>query len=72
MGHSYRTRHAPVASTTTKDLAGLGAPAAAEEPANLDDMTKDELLEYARSVGASPANASMTKDELRASIDAAA
>jgi hypothetical protein len=36
----------------------------------LDDMTKDELLEHARTLGVSPANAAMTKDELRAGIDA--
>jgi len=38
---------------------------------DLDSMTKDELLAYAQQVGASPANAGMTKDELRASIEAA-
>lgn len=36
----------------------------------LDDMTKDELLAYAQQLGVSPANASMTKDELRAGVDA--
>ena len=40
-----------------------------EEAEDLDAMTKDELLDYARSIGASPANASMTKDELRDAID---
>ena len=34
----------------------------------LDAMSKAELLEYARSVGAKPANNDMSKDELRASI----
>jgi hypothetical protein len=38
---------------------------------DLDSMTKDELLAYAKEVGASPANAAMTKDELRAAIEAA-
>jgi hypothetical protein len=38
---------------------------------DLDAMTKDQLLEYAQSRGISPANASMTKDELKASIQAA-
>ena len=37
--------------------------------ADLDEMTKDELLAYAQRLGVSPANASMTKDELRAGID---
>jgi hypothetical protein len=36
---------------------------------NLDEMTKAELLEHARSLGVSPANNDMTKDELRAAID---
>ena len=39
--------------------------------ADLDAMTKDELLAYASEIGASPANASMTKDDIRASIDEA-
>jgi hypothetical protein len=39
--------------------------------AGLDEMTKDELLDYARSRDISPANGGMTKDELRASIDEA-
>jgi hypothetical protein len=38
---------------------------------DLDAMTKDQLLEYAQSRGISPANAGMTKDELKASIQAA-
>lgn len=37
---------------------------------DLDAMTKDELLELAQSLGVSPANASMTKDEIRAGVDA--
>jgi len=36
---------------------------------DLENMTKDELLAYAQQLGASPANAGMTKDELRASIE---
>jgi hypothetical protein len=36
----------------------------------LDAMTKDELLEYARELGVSPANKNMTVDELRAGIEA--
>jgi hypothetical protein len=35
----------------------------------LDDMTKDELLAEAQSRGLSPANAGMSKAELRAVID---
>jgi hypothetical protein len=47
-------------------------PAAAEtDTSDLDAMTKDQLLEYAQSRGISPANAGMTKDELKASIQAA-
>ena len=38
--------------------------------ADLDDMTKDELLEHARTLGVKPANAAMSKDELRAAVDA--
>jgi hypothetical protein len=37
--------------------------------ADLDAMTKDQLLAEAQSRGLSPANAGMTKDELRAVID---
>jgi len=40
--------------------------------AELDEMTKAELLAYAREQGVSPANNDMTKDELRAAIDDAA
>jgi len=36
---------------------------------DLDAMTKDQLLAEAQSRGLSPANAGMTKDELRAVID---
>jgi hypothetical protein len=32
-------------------------------------MTKDQLLAHAQSLGISPANAAMTKDELRQAID---
>ena len=37
----------------------------------LDAMTKDQLLAYAQERGISPANAAMTKDEIKASILAA-
>ena len=43
---------------------------AESSPDELDAMTKDELLAHAQSLGISPANASMTKDEIRAGIDA--
>jgi len=36
---------------------------------SLDEMTKAELLDYARSLGVTPANNDMTKEELRAAID---
>ena len=39
-------------------------------PPPLDQMTKAELLEYAKQLGVSPANNDMTKDELRAAVDA--
>jgi hypothetical protein len=39
------------------------------EEVDLDSMTKDELLAHAQALGVSPANASMTKDELRAGIE---
>lgn len=38
--------------------------------ADLDAMTKEELLAYARELGLSPANNDMSKSELRAGIDA--
>ena len=38
---------------------------------DLDEMTKEELLEFARERGISPANAAMSKAEIRESIDTA-
>jgi hypothetical protein len=38
---------------------------------NLDEMTKDELLEFAHEREISPANAAMSKAEIRESIRAA-
>jgi hypothetical protein len=35
---------------------------------DLDAMTKDDLLAYAQGLGVVPANASMTKDDLKAGI----
>jgi hypothetical protein len=40
------------------------------EEVDLDSMTKDELLAHAQDLGVSPANNAMTKDELRAGIEA--
>jgi len=37
---------------------------------DLDVMTKDELLAYGQSLGITPMNAGMAKDEIRAAIDA--
>jgi hypothetical protein len=50
---------------------GPGDPAVepSGQTSDLDSMSKDELLAYAQELGVSPANASMTKDELRAGID---
>jgi hypothetical protein len=49
----------------------VGAPSAAAPPeADLDEMTKAELLEYAQQIGVSPANNNMSKEELRAGVDA--
>jgi hypothetical protein len=45
-------------------------PGSDEEDPTLDEMTKAQLLEYAQSRGWSPANAAMSKDEIRATIDA--
>jgi hypothetical protein len=55
--------------------AGGAAPATATAEStspelDLDAMTKDELLALAQSLGVTPANASMTKDEIRAGVDA--
>jgi hypothetical protein len=49
----------------------VGAASTASAGNPLDEMTKAELLEYAQSRGISPANQAMSKDEIRASIDAA-
>lgn len=50
-----------------------GAPAVPLDPSTaegLDAMTKQQLLEYAQTLGVSPANNDMTKAELRAGVDA--
>jgi hypothetical protein len=46
-----------------------GSTEAAPTPTGLDAMTKAELLEHAQGLGVKPANATMSKDELRAAID---
>lgn len=46
-----------------------GTAAAAGTSSGLDDMSKDELLAYAQQLGLTPANAAMSKGELRAAID---
>jgi hypothetical protein len=50
----------------------VGEPPSVEptEEVDLDSMTKAELLAHAQALGVSPANNDMTKDELRAGIDA--
>jgi hypothetical protein len=51
---------------------GTGGDSGEPEPkTGLDAMTKAELLDYAKAHDISPANNDMTKDELRASIEAA-
>ena len=45
-------------------------PQALEEPTDLDELSKDELLELARERGIKPANAAMSKDELRQAVEA--
>jgi len=54
---------------------GSGGDAAAAttaaEPTGLDALTKEELLAKAVELGVSPANAGMTKDELKAGIEQA-
>jgi len=53
------------------DTSGGGGPVTTDgETFRLDEMTKDELLAYAQDLGVKPANAAMTKDELRAGVDA--
>ena len=45
------------------------ATATGAELADLDDMSKAQLLAHAQSLGVSPANNTMSKDELRAGIE---
>ena len=46
-------------------------PAAASADSPLSSLSKGELIERAQSLGVSPANASMTKEELTAAIEQA-
>ena len=46
-----------------------GEKGAQRSSGDLDGMTKEQLLEHAQGIGAKPANASMTKEELRQSIE---
>ena len=67
---------APNQQVVRADQSGPGISDEPDPPANggeatgLDAMTKDELLAYAQELGVSPANAAMTKAEIRAGIDA--
>lgn len=62
----------PDTHTSSTDAASGSAEADnAALAAELDAKTKDQLLAFAKDHGISPANASMSKDEIRASIDAA-
>ena len=45
----------------------MSEPLTADE---LDGMTKDQLLAYGQELGITPMNAGMSKDEIRAGIDA--
>jgi hypothetical protein len=49
--------------------AGLYVPSGGARPTDPDEMTKAQLLEYAQELGLSPANQTMSKDELRAAVD---
>lgn len=71
--------YAPNQQTVRPDGSGPGTPpegsggsGAAPQAAltSLDAMSKDELLAEAQRLGLSPANASMSKAELRTTIDA--
>ena len=44
-------------------------PEGPQTTSQLDGMTKEQLLDYARDHNVSPANAGMTKEEIRQSID---
>ena len=83
-GH-YSPDGEPTASTTTADLAGLGAAQPeldvvvndtegdTAEPASTglyDNMTKAELIALAQERGISPANAAMSKADLIAGLEA--
>ncbi len=72
MSHWYRQRHTdyPVGNIKTARAEPQPEPEPQSEASKLDAMTKAELLEHAQQLGVSPANNAMTKDELRAAVDA--
>jgi hypothetical protein len=61
----------PSEEGTGGEAGALQAEAEAEgaEATDYESMTKDELLALAQERGISPANASMTKDELKAALE---
>jgi hypothetical protein len=42
----------------------------AEPAGELEAMSKDDLLDYAQKLGVTPANKNMTKEELKAALEA--
>ncbi len=65
--------HEPEAESTPVDEVveePTADPELGSEATDLDDLTKAELLDRARAQGISPANASMSKGELRAALEA--
>jgi hypothetical protein len=59
----------PGDATPSQEAVTAGPDAPQGSSADLDSMTKEQLLEHARQVGAKPANAAMSKEELRRAID---
>jgi hypothetical protein len=66
-GGSERVDREPIEPREGKPGAPTATPAGTSD---LDSMTKDELLVYAQQLGVRPANAAMSKDEIRAGIEA--
>jgi hypothetical protein len=58
-----------ILKTAEEEAAAEAAAELASEP-GLNEMTKAQLLAYAQGLGVSPANNDMTKDEIRAGVDA--
>ena len=69
-GEGGSTAEPEPATEAELEVLQQAAEAEVEADANLDEMTKDELLEYARQRGVSPANNDMTKAEIREAIEA--